>query len=81
MQRRRLALLWADLPEDMEMGEIFVGERGEEQFLPYLPAEAMRMPEIFGQRLEDVLKENGEPGWERLVCGQNTRDIWKEKNP
>lgn len=60
-------------------GEIFVGERGEEQFLPYLPAEAMRMPEIFGQRLEDVLKENGEPGWERLVCGQNTRDIWKEK--
>ncbi len=81
VQRRRLALLWADLPEDMEMGEIFVGERGEEQFLPYLPAEAMRMPEIFGQRLEDVLKENGEPGWERLVCGQNTRDIWKEKNP
>lgn len=61
-------------------GEIFVGEMGEEQFLPYLPDEALRMPEIFGQRLEDVLRENGEPGWEELVRGQNTEDIWKATN-
>lgn len=50
-----------------EWGEILLGACEEEIPVLPLPPGTLRKTDVFGQRLEDVLKQYGQPGWEGCI--------------
>lgn len=50
-----------------EWGEILLGVCEEEIPALPLPPGTLRKTDVFGQRLEDVLKQYGQPGWEKCI--------------